>query len=418
MSGEVDVSTASGILKKVYDTELGDPRPSSAILQTRIPFAKGKRIGDTYQIPVALRGPAGFTYVGSGGTVTALKAPRNMVIKQAAVTPFELDLREQIVWTALSRAAEEGPGAVKSLTSEVVLGMKMAARNRLEASILHGQRGYGTVDSVTQNGQDVAVVFTDDTFARGLWWAMGELSTWDFFTSTTKNNASGPAILKAGGINAAARTVTFTVSGTASAEIAAGDVVYPEGAWDGTTHAEMPGLLVQAANTTGTSLGLSGGTYSNWQGNYIDVSDAAPSYGVVEDLLSVVRDRGADGKLYAVCGNQFYSQVVVELAQLKIIVNDSKKGNQGFSSVSYESPDVGEVELVKHPFMKKAEFLVLPEGNLERVGSSDITMGIPGLGEMVQYVAAYNAGELGLFTDQCVINKRPSHGLLAYNFSY
>lgn len=422
MAGEVDVAAANGILKRVYDPKLGDVRPKSSILQRRHKFDSANKVGESYQYGVLVQPPNGFTYLGSSGAVKPLNTPRNSVIRQASITPFELDLREQVSWAAMSRAAEAGDQAIKQLTGELVIGMKNAMANRLEAGLLHGQRGYGTVESVTDAGGGVAdVVISAATWAPGVFWAFGNESTWDAFTGTSKNNTGTLGILK--GINSATRTIKITFSGTLASEIAAGDVLFPAGANAGSGNFdELPGYLIQASNTTGLSLGINAGTFPNWAGNLVDVAGANPSHGVVEELLSILRDRGAEGSLTVYVSNKMFSVLAVELAQLRMIDgNQVDKGKQGFRMLAYFSPDIGEVEIVNHPMMKQGELLILPDDECKRVGSSDITFGIPGMpsGEdLVFYVPGFNAAELGTWMDQAAILRKPSWSLVATGFLY
>lgn len=408
------------MFKKVYDPKVRDLRPSSSILQRRIKFNKDKRVGEEYRVSVVLRPPNGFTYVGSAGAITALKAARNMVQKQAALTPFEIDLREQIALTVLSRAVEEGEGAFVNSTKAIVAGMQMSSANRIEASMLHGQRGYGTVESATDNGDGTCNVgFTAATWAPGLWQALGEGSTWDSFTSTTKNN--GTAVLVLQSITQSTRTVKFTFSGTLATEVAAGDVFFPEGANAGAgTHNDMPGLLAQASNTSGTSLGLSAATYSNWAGNTYDFAGPLSLEGV-EDFLSQLRDRGAEGMLSVLLPNKGYSVLHSQVNQLRQIDQSysAEKAKIGQKAIGYASPEVGDIEFINHPFMKRGELAVLPLEECSRVGSSDITFEIPGMKEkFFRMLDGYNAVELANFTDQAVIDCKPNHSGVGTGITY
>lgn len=412
ITGSTGVPELQGLFKKLYDG-IEDLRPSSAILQRRINFNGRKRVGESYNVAVCLSPPNGFTYAGSSGEVKALKAARNAIIRQATLTPFEIDLREQIAFAVLSRAAEEGEGAFKDATSEVMEAMMTSAANRVEGSMLHGQRGYGTVESISDLGGNVMeIVITAATWAPGLWYAFGENSTWDAFTSTTKNNASGALVLR--GVNGDTRTITVSFTGTAGSEVAAGDVLYPEGAYDGTTHYDMPGLLSQAANISGTSLGISAATYTNWKGNTSSLSGPI-SHGALENAIARLRDRGCKTRLTAYLSNKRYSVLALELSALRLLDQSYKPTNeeQGIESFAYRSADVGRVEIVNHPFMKEGESLILPDGNCERVGSSDVTNRIPGAGdEIAVFLSEYNAMQMGTFSDQAVINKRPNWSYL------
>ncbi len=411
MANEVTVDAVSGLQKRVYDKAgLQKYRPGSAIFQNRIGWDKGSRlVGESYQIPVVLEPPNGFTYSGSAGGVNTLKNPQNMVIKQASIVPFEMELREQASWAALSRAAQEGEGAFAALGNTIHMAMKKSAANRLEMQIVTGQQSIGTVESVTDTGGNTAdLEITIATWRPGLWWALGRKATLDAFTSTTKNNASGA--LKTTGLTISARKVRVSYTGTLGSEVAAGDELYFEGAWDGTTYTEMPGLITQARNLTGTSLGLSATTYPNWSGNRYDVAGNI-SYEIVEDACSQLRDRGVDMKLTFAIANKGFSVLINELKALRVIDSSysPQTGKLGHKSVEYFSPDVGQIEILNHPFFNQGEFLLCAEENLARVGSSDMTFGVPGIDTpQWERVAGTSACEAVLFCDQCVIGKEPA----------
>lgn len=413
MAGEVTLEVVNGLTKKVYDKSgVKQTLPEVAIHTKRIGYDEGSRkVGENYNISVVLRPPNGFTHAGSDGAVRTLKQPRNMVIKQASVTPFEIDLREQVAFAALSRAAEEGEGSFAGLAGEIMKHMKLATANRYEAVMVHGQRGLGIVEAVTDLGGGQAdLTITAASWAPGMFWALGEGATFDAFTGTTKNNASGALVLA--GIKAAERKLTVTYTGTLASEVAADDVLYFEGAYDGTTFYEMPGLLKQNANTSGTSLGLSASTYSNWKGNTIDVGGPM-TFDVLEEALGLVRDRGGAGKLAVFLANKRYGQLVSELKALRVIDSsyNAGKGKTGYSSIAYESRDYGEVEIINHPFYKLGEFQILEEGECGRVGSADMKFG-PGGTPVWERVSGSNAVETVLFHDQCVISKMPGHCLV------
>lgn len=412
------IQDVNGIAKRVYDKSgLKDLRPDVGILQKRIGWDKGSRnIGEAYQVGVILRNPNGFTYPGaqtSATAATALKAARPMIIKQAQVVPFEMDLREQVLYAALSRAAKAGEGAFAQLTGEIFKGMKLSAGIRLEAAILEGQRSKGTVEAVTDLGsQQMDVTFTAATWRPGFWWAVGEGATFDSFTGTTKNNAGGALIVA--GVKADERKVTFTNSGTYSDEVAAGDTIWFEGSYDGTNHYEMPGLMSQSGVLSGTSLGISTTTYSNWKGNQLAV-DGEMSFDALEEACGKLRDRGAAGKLSAYFPNKTIGKLLSEMKAMRIIDSsyNPAKGKIGHKGLEFSTPEIGDVELLIHPFLAWSEFLVQDESEIGRVGSSDITFGVPGFEDeqLFRLVDGYNAAELQLFTDQAVINKRPNRAL-------
>src|SRR5690606_24019115 len=138
----VTFDQVEGLAKRVYDKTVHNLLPSSSVITRRSSWDEGTRnIGESYQVSVILRPPNGFTHAGStGASRTALKPGRPMVVKQASVVPFEIDLREPVIWMVLSRLMQQGEGAVSGFFGELQKAMKVSAANRLEVNILKGQR--------------------------------------------------------------------------------------------------------------------------------------------------------------------------------------------------------------------------------------------------------------------------------------
>lgn len=407
-----------GGAKRVYDNVIHNLLPKSAVCVNRASWEKGTRSnGESYQIPVCVVPPNGFTMAGSAGTATTtLKTGRPMKIVQASVSPFEMDLREQTLWVNISRMAQAGVGAVDSYFGEVMKNMKLAAMNRLEATTLLGQHGVGVVESSSGASTTATVVITAASWRPGFWWAMGKGSTYDAYTSATKNNSSGPLILDT--ITTSTRTLTFTNTGTATSEVTAGDVLYFEGSYDGTTYYEQPGLLEQAENTGSTSLGINAATYPNWAGNTKAIGGVL-SFDVVEDLCGELRDRGCADALTVMVANKNYGSLASELRSMRIIDSSYQPSKQkaGQRAIGFETPEIGELEVAIHPFMAWGEVYIQQDDQTARVGSADIGFGVPGLPnngkeQFLRNIADTNAVELIMYTDQCAANKRPNFAYL------
>ncbi len=420
---EATLTDINGMTKRVYD-KLGihDLLPASSVYTDLIGFDGGTHaIGESYRIPVVLEPPNGFTYAGSSGGAVTLKAGRPMLVKQAEVVPFEMELREQVTYAALSRAHADGEGAFGRLAGTYMTQMKKSAANRLELQILRGQQPLGIVETVTDTGSQTAdLTITTATWAPGIWWAVGKKATLDSFTSTTKNNGSGALITN--GLNTAARKVNVTYTGTLADEIDAGDTLWFEGAWTGTTFNEMPGLITQASNLTGTSLGLSADTYQNWKGNTQDISGNM-TFNALENMVSQLRDRGAEGEITAGFSNIVYSQLMNELKALRVFDSSysPEKGKTGVKGMVAYSPQVGEIKLINSPFFTQSECLLLTTSDCARVGSADMTFGIPGVDASEQVfwerVPNTNAAEIQFYVDQCVCIKEPGHSFYGYGIT-
>lgn len=424
MAGEATLTQVNGLARRVYDNVVHDLRPSCSYLTERASFEKGKRVGESYQVAIALVPPNGFTYAGNAATATGpttLKSGRSMVIKQASAVPFELDLREVVLWATYSRLQEQGDGAIAQYYTELMSALKMAAATRLEVSGYLGQYsgGLGTVDTggVTDlGGQLASVVFSAATWRPGLWWALGQGATFDFFTSTTKKNSAAFVLQSVDAVN---RKVFFTFTGAIGTQVNVADQCFPEGAWDGTTFFDMPGLISQGSNTSGTSLGISASSstgFMNWKGNTKSISGNF-TLDILEDICGELRDRGASArsKLSAYLANKNFGLVLAEVRAQRIVDSSYNSGEQkiGNRGVTFESKEVGPIELNPYPLAAWGEVYVQVDPMTMRIGSSDISPTIPGTGgdggiDLIKPSGTNNFESL-MFSDQAFVNKRPNH---------
>jgi len=425
MAGEVTFDEVDGLSKKVYADVVVNALPEAAILQRMYPLASNKRLGDTYQQSVVLDPPNGITYEGSEGDIVNLATPEALTIKQAALPPFATSLRVQSSMAAFSRLQEQGEGVVKSYIAEQMLAMKASIANRVEASLLRGQSptGYGVVESVTGVNADYAdVVFTEASFAPGLFFAFAGKSKWSTWQAggTARLNTDGS--IKLLRVDSRARTVRFKITGTVAASFVATDILFPYSARTGAAaYNEAVGLFAQASNTTGTSLGIDAGTYPTWAGNTANVGGNL-TYAGLESYCGDLRDRGAEGKIVALVPNRLWGELKAELMTQRILDSsyNPAKGRTGVKSLQFTTADLGDVDLVVHPFLPLGSALLLPEADVQRVGSSDVVFGIPGRAgdQMWQYVQDKNAAELRCYTDQAILLRAPSHAYALTGISY
>ena len=83
------VATLNGLFKKIYAPSIVNLIPDFAILQKRVPFSKGERLGDYFNQPVSLAHEAGFSYLGEAGAVATLSDAVAGVMKEAQIRGSE-----------------------------------------------------------------------------------------------------------------------------------------------------------------------------------------------------------------------------------------------------------------------------------------------------------------------------------------
>lgn len=409
-------TTGKAAAKRVV-SELEKAQPFHEVLGKRVPFnGKMTRLGRSFLIPVVVQPPNSVTYIGKDPTATSLKTGRPMQIQEAEAFSYEKDIMEQTPWAVFERM-KGGEQSVQAYLGILMLFLKRTGLTRREASLLLGQNanGWGVVDTVTDHTTYATLVIKADQWRGGLWWAAGPGATFDSFTGATKNNGTGPLVLA--GVNPANHSIDVTYSGTLASEVTTGDILFPEGAYDGTTHYDMPGLLVQNANTTGTSLGLSGATYPNWAGNTFSVGGLFTE-DAEEYYLGYLRNRGGEGNMTVYLPEPSWRDRIAQHQGKRMLdssysPNKQKTGEEGFD---YQTKEYGRVEHELLSFLADSEVMLQVDANCVVVGSRDTSLGIPSRilgdkadeGDNLLHVPGTNYGESYCTDDLGVVQRMPS----------
>lgn len=414
MAGENTVSSLNGLFKTVYAEKLLDLVPDYAILQKRVEFAPAeKENGAYFAQPVNLSHEAGFTYAGTAGGASALNAAINGTMKEAQVYGSELILRSQITYTALARASKAGPKAFKRASAWKVEDMNNSMRKRLEIAMLYGQVGLGTVSSITSASGSGTITLTEASWAGGIW-AGAEGAKIDSFTSTTKNNGGGDITITA--VDSDTRTLSVTCTGTFSNECAAGDVLYFKGAYDGTTYTEMAGLQKIITNS-GTLFNIAANTYSLWKGTTVSSFGEMSFVGLQRAIAKAV-NKGLMEDVLLLVSPRAWAELNSDQAALRMYPSGGDKAKNGFTALEFASVN-GKCELVSHPLVKDGDVFIVPLDSTLRLGSTDLTFGVPGMDEQFfRLVDGYNLVELQCMADQAIFLERPAHAVYCSGVTY
>lgn len=412
MAGENTFSTMNGLFKTVYADKLQDLVPDYAILQKRVPFISAdKETGNFYAQPVNLSHEAGFTYNGETGTVISLNAAVNATMKEAQVYGSELILRSQLAYTALSRASAQGAKAFKRASSWKVEDMNNAMRKRLEIAMLYGRMGIGTVSA---NSSGVLTI-TDATWAGGIW-AGAEGAVLEAWTGVTSSETQHNGDLTISAVNSDLKTVTVT--GT-NAAVVANDVLYFKGARTASAYREMAGLSAIIQNA-GTLFNISAASFSLWKGTTISTVGQI-SHGKIQDAVSRAVNKGLMEKVVCLVSPKAWSVLNTDQAALRVFDSSysTSKASNGSESLTFFGAN-GKIEIVSHPLAKDGDVFIVPlEDDLLRLGSTDVTFGVPGMDEQFfTLVSGSNAVELQCMCDQAIFIEKPAHSVLMTGITY
>lgn len=419
-----ELSNIPGLVKNLYKAGVQKAQTGITIMQDRLGgLEEAARVGDYFNFSVLVRGANGVNYGGSQpASNSSLSLADSIQFEFAKQRAFSMHLIERVDDVALSRAKGD-PGATAKLLTQVLLEMRRSGKNRIELMLVRGNKGCGTVESVTDLGSNlVSVVFTEASFLYGLFWAMDAGSKWDAFSGTTKKNSGGALVLRR--IASSTRTLVFEYSGVLGTQIEAADVIYPTGVrTNGSSDFNCSsGVLDLVSVVSGTNQGINATTYPSWQGNAYDYTADGEEISVrlLEDAAAQLRDRGASGQLYVDVSSRSYAKLMAEAQPLARFneASQGKKARQGFSELSYTSKVVGEMTIGIHPFLSDSEFIISRAEDFTRIGSTDLVQEIPGMqGELVYRVPGSTLWEFQMFSDQALMCTKPSNGFYGYGLT-
>lgn len=408
------IASANGYFKTVYGDKVVDAVPDFAILQKRIEFVDAsKELGSYYAVPIQLTQEGGFTYIGTGATqsaATALVTSVAQQMKEAQVYGYELNLRSQITYTALARATSKGPAAFGKMSAGLITGMTTSTRRRLEIAMLYGQVGLGTVASFTGS----TVTISDATWAGGIWAGM-EGARIDIYQSNLSTARASATSLQIDSVDLDAKTITFvSIAGTP----VAGDVLFFQGANSSGTFSEMAGLQKIISNT-GTLFNVSAASFNLWKGITV-TSVGQLSHAKLQDAVSRAVNKGLMEKVLVLCSPKAWGVLNSDQAALRVFDSSyrTSKAENGAEALVFHATN-GLLEIVSHPMVKDGDCFIVPPESAMRVGSTDLTFGVPGMEEQFfRLVDGYNAVELQCMSDQALFLERPAHAAYLSGITY
>lgn len=412
------VSTLNGLFKTVYAEKLIDLVPDYAILQKKVDFVSAeKETGNFYAQPVNLSHEAGFTYNGESGAVVTLNDAKAGAMKEAQVKGTELILRSQLSYTALSRASKQGPKAFRRASAWKVEDMNNSTRKRLEVGMLYGQSSIGRVSGAPSGN---VITISAATWAGGIW-AGAEGAQLQAFTAisgaSTEHNGGG-ADLTITAVDSDARTITVTNDG----DVADGDYLFFKGAattsGGNIVHSEMAGLQKIITNT-GSLFNIDASAYSLWKGTSV-TGVGQISHAKIQDALAKAVNKGLMEGVLLLCSPKAFGVLNSDQAALRAFDSSfsSSQAVNGAESLVFHSVN-GKCEVMAHPMVKDGDLFIVPMDSVMRIGSVDLTFGVPGMEEdFFTLVSTKNAVELQCMADQAIFLEKPAHAVMMSGITY
>ncbi len=398
--------TLSGLFKEVY-SKLGliIAVPTWAICQDRFPFEQGEAIGESYVVAVTLSKEGGFVYAPSMGSnaVPASPTPVAANIQQAKIQSYAIYLASQLAYAAAARAASQGKAAFKSAYAAVLQNMKFSHMYRLECSLLYGQSGLGVVS----NNATGVLTISDATFASGIWGAGLKGSILEAWTATTQSATQHNGDLVISAVSIANKTVTVT--GTSSSVIP-NDNLYFKSSRTSSDWNECPGLFSILSNR-GQMFGIDGSLYDAWVSQYLLVNGQV-SLTYIMRLMALCQAYGLEKAALFINPSRF-ADLAADEAALRRYNDAGTNAKRGPKAIEFDMGGVS-IEIMSHPMLKLGHAFLLPVDEVHRIGSTDVTMALPGSGEELSVqVSSSTAIEFRSMSDMAIFLEVPARaGLL------
>lgn len=414
-------SNLQGDFKIKYAPQIEQLVPEFAILQkkeTGLDFREQERnaIGASYNIPLVLQDPQGFSYLGTAGGVTQLQDPQPLIVQQASVIGSEINERVQLSNKALMSAT---PAGLKAFEQSAILAMKRmtaVTKNRIEGMALYGQStgGMGTLSANPTNTSGSVWTFPISLATwSASWWLSCIGANVEFFQSNGTTQRS-TVYAQVTAVDVANRTLTVTASSSLSgAGVVSGDTVFMKGANLGAgSYNEMCGLSVQFSDTTSTLFGLSRTTYTQLRGNPYAAGSAAISKDMIVQASTLAVNRGAMGDMICLVPSGSWTTLWSKDAALnrKDYSYSPNKSETGSEEIIYASL-TGKITVVYHPFVKEGDFFLFPVEDVIWTGASQPTFNIPGRGDDEFFFVNqdYNSVEIREIGDLAIFAVYPGH---------
>jgi hypothetical protein len=392
---------------------------TGAAVAVPIDWTEAEKMGKYWVVPTKYQSGQGVSYLGPNGALSDLQEALQTQIAEVQVQGYELNVRQQVAYKALSTADGAANKSVESAAKIVMDDMRDVAYNRQEISALYGQSNIGVVASQTLVSTTLTVVFTAASFSPGIWVSnIGARCA--FFTGTTFKPAgqSASAYATVTSVDTANRTVVFTTAGSGWTNLtvpAANDVCCFLGAQsDGGTFNEMVGLDTQITATTGTLFNVNRANVALFQGQTFSVGNVPLTKAAVIKAAMKCVDKGNMSDMVLLVGTASWADLAAEDLALRMFDGSfsGRSSESGSESLVYNNVN-GKIKVVCHPFMKAGEAFLFTPGHVSWVGSSDVRF--LGLGldskQLWRPVPDKNALEMQVYADKQIYHAAPSQAI-------
>lgn len=421
MAANVTTTQLTGLFKEAYAAGVRTLYPEMALISKEIgELTEAERVGNLYHQPVILTREQGYTYGGSSGDAYSLAASVAMSMADAQLQGVENTLRSRIPMRVASKSVSSAKAFKQGIG--LVLKSNLSSHSlRKEKEILYGGATPGMGQSsamANDSGTQTTITITAATWATGLW-AGEEQATLNFFRTDTGAliSSAADAIFTLTAVDPDNRkiTVTGTSTGTTAlqAQAANATAVFAGARTALATLNEAIGLYYISTVAGGTTVWNISNTNTLWKPNTHSCASGALTFGkIVSGMQKPVAKAALDENVTLYCSVDTWPSLVDSFAAARMLDSSytPEEYKNGAGKVSYVYGP-GVVKVVPHPMVMGGHAFAIPNGDakLKKVGSTDVTLNVPGRGdEMFTLIPDANGFEFRSYSDWAPFAPEPA----------
>lgn len=409
------VTSMLGNFKNIYKGPFVDKLPAASKLMREIPMSDVAATGDYKAIPVEVQHEHGITLAAPRSGRVQLLASNAGKSEQALVEGYQIFGRAEVDYESMAKASAAGEKAFMQATKLVVRRLTRSSGKYAEIELLHGKRGWATIESVSGSGTTRAWVLTAGTFAAAMWAGSKDMTLDLFASDYSGSKVNSNAAVTITGVNFSTRTLSVSGNATDLTAITAGMHLFPE---TGSPTTEMPGIEHIIRNQTATLFNISATTYDMWRG-FVVGSSGAPGFAKVVEGVQRAAELGLEGDTVAIVSPAYFTRLTTDFAALQRYDYryDVKKGEMGVEEINFHG-QTGITRIMPHLYAKPGSVPIISMEEWSRVGAADLDFKFPNNSDPffpIPDVASHELRVYGNFTPFC---EAPSHQVVLDGVTY
>lgn len=363
-----DQTQLVALFKDVFGDSVINRFPNITKISRMFDFSKAEVLGKKLVVPVQVAEEHGVTYAAgtdAEGSITLLD-PTAGELQTAEIDGSQMYARSRIGYATIERAKEAGKAAFAQALRHVVDLLTKACGKRLEATHLHGRRGWGAISSVSGSGTTRDWVITEATWAAGLWSGSKNMTLDVFAAALTGSKINSNAKVTITAVARSTRTISVSGNATDLTNIVAGMHLFPETASPTTEFAGIDAIL----QNTGTLFAISAATYDIWKANTYAVGGAI-SMEKILDALRLAAEMGLMDDVVCIVSPRAFQVLNNDLAALRRLDRSysTKEGENGTEEILYHG-QTGTVRIMPHLYQKDGIAHIINPKQWHRVGAT------------------------------------------------